>query len=733
MTKKLFKKYAFFLSSIIWIVACGNDSGSSADDSIVSKAISGIAQGPFEKGANVSAYELDNDFQKTGINYESEIENENGEYSIKVKDFESQYALLKAEGYYHNAYTGEKSNEKVTLYALTDLKSNSEININILTHLSYKRAIYLATKKNMTLAQAKKQAETEVLKSFGIEDELDDAENLSITEKDSQSASLLALSVLMQSSIAETSFDNRLADYASDIEEDGVWDDEKTITKIADWTYKLYLNSAFDKVKSYIEKWNSTVNFSSLEKDLNHFWWHGYDLGSCTENRKNEVKQIKKFYSEFLGKSFICRPDIWRTASEKEIDKYFKPDTSKNTLLECTKEHENEILKRGDYYVMCKNKKWYTMGETPWPDQNVDDIYMQYPIAFDFDTLGWKDTTDGVIRKGNATDVIYIFDKTSWRVATLPEASLGKCSKKNLGSAGYAEFRKGQNNIEPVGFKCLAETHSAECYYSDLGADYYKCSKFYDYDIRDTLYRWTATNGKCTLDNYDFKDGKITKWKNGKEGELRWGKVIDDGRDDGYYSKQICEQRCYEFKNGQWNVTIQPQCMGLGKCSDERIGTVVQGPTLETYEYCYRDHADFNICRIKVIRIDSLQKKNYVCRGNFEQDMYDDNKNPLIESMYSHLYWDIANDIDMEMSQSKCSHDGTLFPGKTDSAKIYVCDKAGFREATDDEKSIGLGCTYWTWSSSKTIFLEDSTSYYQCEKDYYSIDDKYFWNLVKDE
>ena len=89
MTKKLFKKYAFFLSSIIWIVACGNDSGSSADDSIVSKAISGIAQGPFEKGANVSAYELDNDFQKTGINYESEIENEKGEYSIKVKDFES--------------------------------------------------------------------------------------------------------------------------------------------------------------------------------------------------------------------------------------------------------------------------------------------------------------------------------------------------------------------------------------------------------------------------------------------------------------------------------------------------------------------------------------------------------------------------------------------------------------------------------------------------------------------
>ena len=86
----------------------------------------------------------------------------------------------------------------------------------------------------------------------------------------------------------------------------------------------------------------------------------------------------------------------------------------------------------------------------------------------------------------------------------------------------------------------------------------------------------------------------------------------------------------------------------------------------------------------------------------------------------------------MEMSQSKCSHDGTLIPGKKDPAKIYVCDKVGFREATDDEKSIGLGCTYWIWSSSKTIFLEDSTSYYQCEKDYDSIDDKYIWNLVKD-
>ena len=44
------------------------------------------------------------------------------------------------------------------------------------------------------------------------------------------------------------------------------------------------------------------------------------------------------------------------------------------------------------------------------------------------DTQNWKDTTEGAIRKGDVTDIIYIFDNKKWRIATLPEASLGICN-----------------------------------------------------------------------------------------------------------------------------------------------------------------------------------------------------------------------------------------------------------------------------------------------------------------
>ena len=86
----------------IFFISCGDDSGSSAGDSetITNKTISGVVQiGPFEKGATIAVYELDEKFEQTGRNYETEIENDQGEYSVDVKELKSQYALLKASGY----------------------------------------------------------------------------------------------------------------------------------------------------------------------------------------------------------------------------------------------------------------------------------------------------------------------------------------------------------------------------------------------------------------------------------------------------------------------------------------------------------------------------------------------------------------------------------------------------------------------------------------------------------
>ena len=75
---------------------------------VINKTISGMAQGPFEKGATVSVYELDTNFQQTGISYETKIKNDSGSYSIKLEDFKSQYALFKVNGRYIDNITGAK-------------------------------------------------------------------------------------------------------------------------------------------------------------------------------------------------------------------------------------------------------------------------------------------------------------------------------------------------------------------------------------------------------------------------------------------------------------------------------------------------------------------------------------------------------------------------------------------------------------------------------------------------
>ena len=53
---------------------------------VINKTISGMAQGPFEKGATVSVYELDENFEMTGVHIDSKTTNDYGEFSIKIKD-----------------------------------------------------------------------------------------------------------------------------------------------------------------------------------------------------------------------------------------------------------------------------------------------------------------------------------------------------------------------------------------------------------------------------------------------------------------------------------------------------------------------------------------------------------------------------------------------------------------------------------------------------------------------
>ena len=662
-----------------------------------------MAQGPFEKGATVSVYELDEEFEETGVKYETKIMNDSGNYSIQLKDFKSQYALLKVDGRYIENITGVKSAYSIKLYAFTDLDKHDKVNINFITHLSYKRILNLTNKKDTSVASAKKQAETEVLRAFDIEnDGFDDAENIDFFGKDKQSAALLAISVLLQSHLLDENLNNRLTDFTSYIETFGTWNDEKVKTEIADWASYLSQNTAFEITKGYIKKWNQTVNLAAFEKYVENFWQQNYDLGECTDKHENTIKENRNKLSSFREEYFICRSSKWKIATSKEIDEHPDIDTLNREIAKdgdvrwldsekrkcevyddtdttwrtgkyteceyglggCTKKRENTKVNNGDFYYICKNGMWQTFGNSQTDS---------YPIEYELDTLGWKDTTEGAIRKGNITDVVYIFDNEKWRVATNPEASLGGCNEKTVGNFGYAESRKKQVLSK---LECI--------YYPDGDGD---CVRF----VYNPGYYICKEIGPKRNPSWDWEHIRFPEYTsicdnpsddaNSKENKAYWGnftpvkeKCLNCNQENIDHFEEQCKKRCYV----SGKIAHASSCaLGIG-CMYDFYGTIKEGPSMELasdtvfYEDEYNDEHLYHLSY--PISIDSTKKTKYIC------------KNISLGGLY--YGWNVATDIEIDLAPTICTYSkgGSGFQILTGtSGTKYVCDNGKTRLATQEE------------------------------------------------
>ena len=497
------KLLAFSLSAALLLAACGDDSSTSGSEvtSISDKNISGVSQkGPFVTGSSVTVYGLDGEtLAQTGNIYEGKIRSDMGEFSVKVVKLASQYALLKANGFYRNEVTGEKSNSPMTLYALTDLSGRDEVNVNLLTHLAYERSLYLAT-DSMSVAKAKKQAEAEVFKSFEIEGDFEAAEDLNIFGENDQSAALLAISILMQGDLKEADFSERLDNYARDIEADGIWDDKNTATAIADWASERSLSGGLATIRANVEKWGQLFSVPPFEKYVNNFWWQNYGLGICNSKREGEVQQNANPLSANNGVHFICNNGDWRVAMDLEKDTY-KWKTGKDAdvkfgdvvktncyvfedkawrrgsdsdcsldLRGCTSLRQDTVgLGKDKVWYICDMKNWRTAtniekdtatwgagkfdGEIRAGQVNKDSYYIyetskkawRVASSLEKDTYDytnnkdWANGIDGELKKGAITDAVYVFDATTWRAADDVEKTLGGCVAAIQDSVGKAD------------------------------------------------------------------------------------------------------------------------------------------------------------------------------------------------------------------------------------------------------------------------------------------------------
>lgn len=437
----------------LMLAGCGDDgssggNGPSGEAVVANKTITGVSQkGPFVNGSSITVQELDKTLAQTGKSFKGKISNDKGEFSVPNVTLSSKYALLEANGYYWNENTGRQSAGPITLNALADLSKRDNVNINLLTHLEYERALYLiSTSKGV--ADAKKQAEGEIFKAFGVTGDFANSEELDILAKGEGDAALLAISVLMQGNLTEAQLSGRLADFASDIAQDGTWDDEAMKTTIADWASSADLNA----IRANVELLEPGSKAPVFEQVVKAFWWNNYGLGECSSKNQSEVRKNGNEQSLWCDNRYVCDNGDWRRATVLEYDLYgwnpgadgeikkgnvsdasYKYDSLQGQwsaandrdvslgLNGCTQNREGEVV---NTYI-CREGQW------------------QNATSLEYDTYKKTCSRNSELVAGAVVGTNqYVCDADKFRTATTSEKIVGRgCTSYNLGEeklvAGY--------------------------------------------------------------------------------------------------------------------------------------------------------------------------------------------------------------------------------------------------------------------------------------------------------
>ena len=340
----------------------------------------GVTQkGPFLKGSTVYLYELSDGrtLKQTNGNFTSNITSNDGRYKFTARDLVSQYAMVVVDGYYRNEVTGKTSDAPIRLKAITDMRKRSSVNVNILTQLEFDRVYSLVTRgdkdgNKLTVKQAKRQAQKEILKLFDIElDDDTDAEDMDVFGKTDADAALLAISVLLQGDTSATDLSVILTEISNALAENGEWNDSAANARIADWALKADSENRLAQFRKNVADWHLGDTVPGFEKLVRNYVNVVTGLGECGD-KKNPVgtfAHVPNKHSGYYAKA------------------YDSIDAAKNSLAR----------------VVCDDK-----GGKHWR------------IATDLerDTKGWEKDSAGTVRKGQIdTSLTYVYED-GWRHGT---------------------------------------------------------------------------------------------------------------------------------------------------------------------------------------------------------------------------------------------------------------------------------------------------------------------------
>jgi tetratricopeptide (TPR) repeat protein len=266
------KKIASFLFLSLILLACsksGEDMPNIDEPKhfVKSQLTGKIEKGPFLTGSKITLYELNGKLEQTGKNiFKTETTNDNGEFLFDSKmELSSQFVELEISGYFFNEVTGKRSSSQITLNALADVSGKNKVNVNILTHLVYKRIKKLGS-DGLTFSVAQKQAHKELLNVFLISKDIKNSEDIGLTDGNEDAAILLAISAILLQDKQEAEFSEFIAKLSNDFADDGVVSDNNLIEQIHSGQRNVNSIQVMDNLKSYFSERGKTIEIDNIRK-----------------------------------------------------------------------------------------------------------------------------------------------------------------------------------------------------------------------------------------------------------------------------------------------------------------------------------------------------------------------------------------------------------------------------------------------------------------------------------
>ena len=267
-----FKKYFYLSAALAFaLCSCSDDDETEGDfPPTVFNVMGKVEKGPMIRGSHVNMRTLDEYMTPTGSFYSATIDNNMGDFNYGALKINSPYAQLTADGYFFNEVDGELSEGTIKLDAIVDLKDNSTINVNVLTHLKSKRIHHLVTTKGMTFKEANAQAQKELLTQFGLQQYASkDASQFSLTSGDDASGALIAISSLVLTDRSDAEIVEYLSILSDEFGKEGAFSQE---TKKKIQSGKNYLNARLDSISENIKNRYKDLGLEVKVKDLAYYF-----------------------------------------------------------------------------------------------------------------------------------------------------------------------------------------------------------------------------------------------------------------------------------------------------------------------------------------------------------------------------------------------------------------------------------------------------------------------------